>query len=88
MSKEVKTMRDSPTETVCLSQWELTNSNWTKSEQAWDQTSPSECGWQLGQTEGSLTVALGFVSTACSGLLGSYSLWMYTFLILDVIGRA
>ncbi|CAO2629089.1 hypothetical protein LEMLEM_LOCUS20329 [Lemmus lemmus] len=31
MSKEVKTMRDSPTETVCLSQWELTNSNWTKS---------------------------------------------------------
>ena len=35
-----------------------------------------------------MIVALGFVSTACTGFLGSYSIWMHTFLSLDVGGRA
>ena len=41
----------------------------------------------LWQTEGPLAVALGFVSAACTGFLGSYSLWIYTLLSLDVVGR-
>ena len=35
-----------------------------------------------------MTIALEFVSTACTGFLGSYSLWMYTLLNLDIVGRA
>ena len=42
----------------------------------------------LGQAEGPLVVALGFVSPACTGFLGSYSLWIYALLNLDVVGRA
>ena len=33
-------------------------------------------------------MALGFISTACTGSIGSYSLWMYALLSLDVVGRA
>ena len=33
-------------------------------------------------------MALGFVSNACTDFLGSCSLWMYTLLSLDVVGRA
>ena len=35
-----------------------------------------------------MTVALGFVSNAVTGFLGSYSLWMYTLLNLVVVRRA
>ena len=35
-----------------------------------------------------MTMVLRFVYTACTGFLGSYSLWMYTLLNLDVVGRA
>ena len=35
-----------------------------------------------------MIMALGFVSTACTGFLGSYSIWMHTFLSLDGEGRA
>ena len=42
----------------------------------------------LGQTEGSLAVAPGFIPAACTGFLGFYSLWIYTLLSLDIAGRA
>ena len=32
-------------------------------------------------------MVLGFVSTICTGFLGSYSLWIYTLFNLDVVGR-
>ena len=35
-----------------------------------------------------MTMDLEFVSTACTDFLGFYSLWMYTLLNLDVVGRA
>ena len=44
MSKDVKTMMGTSTETVYLSQWELTNDNKTKKEPAQVQTIPPECG--------------------------------------------
>ena len=34
-----------------------------------------------------MIMALGFVSTACTGFLGSYSVWMHTFLGLNGRGR-
>ena len=30
---------------------------------------------------------LGFIQTACTGFLGSYSLWMNTLLNQDLVGR-
>ena len=43
---------------------------------------------QPEQTEGPLSVAPGFIPTACTGFFGTYSLWMDTFLSLDIVGRA
>ena len=88
MHKEVRTTRVSPTEIVCLSEKEITKASWTGNEWKWDQIGPSGCGLQFGQTEGSMTMALGIVSTACTGFLRSSSLWMHIFLSLDVGGRA
>ena len=34
-----------------------------------------------------MTMALRFLSVACTGFLGSCSPWMYTLLNLDVVGR-
>ena len=42
----------------------------------------------LGQTEGPLAVAPGFIPTACTVFLGTYSLWMDILLSLDIVGRA
>ena len=42
----------------------------------------------MGQTEKPMIMVLRFVSTACTGFLGSYSIWMRTFLGLDGEGRA
>ena len=42
----------------------------------------------LEQTEGPLAVAPGFIPIACTVFLGFYSLWIYTLLSLDVVGRA
>ena len=40
----------------------------------------------LGQTEGPLAVAPGFIPTACTGFLGTYSLWMNTLISLEIVG--
>ena len=44
--------------------------------------------WQWGLTEKPRTVALGSDSTACTGFLGAWSVWMHTYLDLDRGGRA
>ena len=41
----------------------------------------------LGQTARALAVAPGFISTACSGFLGTHFLWMDTLLSLDKVGK-
>ena len=42
----------------------------------------------LGQTAGPLAVAPAFITTACTDLFGTYSLWMDTMLRLDKVGSA
>ena len=41
----------------------------------------------LRQTKGPLAVAPGFIPTACTGFLDSYSLWIDVLLGLDIVGR-
>ena len=42
----------------------------------------------LGQTEGPLAMAPGFIPPSCTGFLGTYSLLIYIFLSLDIVERA
>ena len=42
----------------------------------------------LGKTVGPLTVAPEFIPTACAAFVGTHSLWIYTLLSLDIVGRA
>lgn len=44
--------------------------------------------WVTVARLGPLAVALGFISPACTGCLGIYSLWMDIFLSLDIVERA
>lgn len=42
----------------------------------------------MGQTEGPLVVATGFIPTAVLTFLETDSVWMDTLFILDIVGRA
>ena len=41
----------------------------------------------LEKTDGPMAVAPGFISTACTGFLGNYSLWMDTLFSIDIVER-
>ena len=42
----------------------------------------------LGQTVGPVAVAPEFITTACTGYVETYSVWMGTLLTLDIEGKA
>ena len=89
MSREVKTMMETPIETPYLSRWKLTNSGQTGKKPALDQTSPSECGRQLyglGRLQGhwqwhqdlSLLLVLAFGETILFGGIPCSALHRYS----------